>query len=305
MVNNKLFVCVLLVAGLITAQQAPQAADSKKQWQAAVQIFKSNGNAPHILASAQKVVQQGYDARQVLNDAIINDVPSVVAWLLDTTKIATSTKFDDRDLLMQAAFARAPNVIELLLGRGFKINKKGPSDVSVLMYGALGGSPNVVKLLIKNGADITAKDNDGNFALRFALTGPTTLYDDVQGGENPRDTFMYLIQQLQAKQKEAFNINAENNDGWTLLMTAANQLMPQVVRELVTKYHARTDSKANGKTALDLAQMAIAAYTENLPRYKKEAAQETGETKKIYQHAIEHAQQKLKDGGQILKILGR
>lgn len=156
--------------------------------------------------------------------------------------------------------------LKMLLDHGADPNVIGGFGISAVGWAIQRGNITTIKTLLDHGADIHVMGNSSWIdwtALIFASGRGTT--DDYGKYVEP----IYLVEWL--LDEKNMDVNDKTDDGWTALMSAAEEGHPQTVKLLLdhgADVHAATDG---GETALTeaLKWMALADSNNEKERYKE------------------------------------
>lgn len=135
--------------------------------------------------------------------------------------------------LLDAAGKGDTNVVKAMLERGADVNAKDNEGETALRLAVTSGKTDVVKLLIEKGADVNAISEDVLFG------GTALMLAAVFGNMNMVQTLL----------DNGADVNAEDKNGITALMNAAFNGYLGIVRVLIER-GADVNSNEYGRTAL-------------------------------------------------------
>jgi hypothetical protein len=146
--------------------------------------------------------------------------------------------------LMEAIFHDNLEAVCFFLGHGADVGYEDRHKRTPLHEAAMKKNPAIVDTLIKAGADVQRKDASGWTPLHSVFNG----YGSSDKDEDIIETLRILI-------SHNADINAKNNDGTTVLMLAAGNIVakPEIVRFLLQYNPDINAVNAAQKTALILA----------------------------------------------------
>ena len=146
--------------------------------------------------------------------------------------------------------ANTATKIKLLVARGAQLNARDEEGRTALMHAVERGDVEVVEALLQAGADASVSDENGATALLYALAEPES-YKAPDLGSNRLAAARLL---LHAK---IGNVNAQNENGETLLMRAVIRGDAEIVKSLLDHGADANLSDVLGHTA------AVFAYEKN------------------------------------------
>ena len=155
--------------------------------------------------------------------------------------------------------------VKLLVAHGAQVNIADEVKKTALMYAVERGEVEVVEALLQAGADASAIDEDGATALMHALEEPPPY--------NPEESAKLRKRRIEAarlllQRGNVGNINAQNEDGETLLMRAVNLGEAELVTALLERGADANLSDVLGRTALVLAYEKDQTATQELLKRK-------------------------------------
>jgi len=140
--------------------------------------------------------------------------------------------------LLQACYKNSLEVISFLLKHTDAINHSNKKGITALTNAIKGNSPKIIELLLKNGADVSVLDKKGNNLMSYLIESYSHKNEkafnhkivvletsglDVSAIQKNGNTLYHLaikkqsIALLKCIKKFNQNINAKNNDGYTVL----------------------------------------------------------------------------------------
>ena len=174
--------------------------------------------------------------------------------------------------LMWAAGWGYTETVKVLIDAGANVNATGKHDHTALMMsaGAAVGAvreshTETVKVLVEAGADVSAKQKDGKTALMFAaVNGHTEIVEILERAESQTKSTAYVdinaelveavysgnTARVEQLLRQGAEVNVEQKNGWTVLMSAAHGGHAETVQLLID---AGADMAKYGDTALMLA----------------------------------------------------
>jgi len=155
--------------------------------------------------------------------------------------------------------------VKLLVAHGAQVNTKDEESKTALMYAVDRGEVEVVEALLQAGADASVVDEEGATALMHALEEPPPY--------NPEESAKLKKRRIEAARVlllrgNVGNINAQNEDGETLLMRAVNLGEAELVTALLDRGADANLSDVLGRTALVLAYEKDQTSTQELLKRK-------------------------------------
>ncbi|OQS03771.1 inversin protein alternative isoform, partial [Thraustotheca clavata] len=142
--------------------------------------------------------------------------------------------------------------LEQLVKRGVPLDDRDENGRTALMFAAAEGDPNIVNFLLQNNAPLEAIDNNGANALSIAsgecrrILEREVLCRIVRDGDI--QTFMEIL-----AENATMDIEQEDENGKTLLMLAAENGHPDLVKLLLDRNADLDAAQSEGKTALSYA----------------------------------------------------
>ncbi|XP_019857637.1 PREDICTED: ankyrin-1-like [Amphimedon queenslandica] len=127
-------------------------------------------------------------------------------------------------------------VVKLLLRKTHDINHQQETGETFLMLACDCGHKDIVLTLLENGADPNICDNKGNSALHYVLLSNSS-------GDNILDIIQTLL-------SWNINVNAQNNNGMTPLLTACSKGYTEAILLLLLDKADPNITDNKGKTAL-------------------------------------------------------
>lgn len=181
--------------------------------------------------------------------------------------------------LLAAAIAAKKSAMALeLLNNGADPNQVFMNNLTALTYALVIGRAEIAKLLIDKGADVNKKVQDGYPPIYYAINYPDMVTTLLKKGANPNQTFwdrikytekgehLTLLNELASTEQEYNEVIkilladprtivdwANELDGKTALMLAAEKAHTKIVKLLVNAGADVHKKDKNGKTALMLA----------------------------------------------------
>ena len=166
--------------------------------------------------------------------------------------------------LHKAVQSRSIGMVDVLVAEGADVNAKDRSGMTPLFLTVFLPSKEIAELLIKNGADVNTKDGRGRTPLDLAIQQKETEYAELlrkhEGKSGANDSIhiaasvgnIAVVKQHLAAGVDV-NVNAQRNDGWTPLHTAARFGQKEVSELLIAKGANVNASDNRGGTPLDAA----------------------------------------------------
>ncbi len=189
----------------------------------------------------------------------------VVKYLISKRADVNAEDSNGNTALMWASQNGHLNVVKYLAENGADVNAKNIDGKTVLTFASQEEHLNVVKYLVENGADVHAKDDDGKTALMWAsqyghteivkyLENPPALKDNTTKIND--DWFEAIemgdIQQIEKLLKQGFDINTQDDSGWTGIMLAIS-LEDDTIVDFLVSQGANLDIKNHkGQTVYDM-----------------------------------------------------
>lgn len=194
---------------------------------------------------------------------------SIIYLLLDKEVDVNVYNNDKKTILMHASqrlktlWIEHKKIIKKLLNKGANIYAKDMFGITVLMYAANAGNYDIVKILVDKGVDIHEKDEDGKNALYYAVeySWDSGYANDLEkqkeskekiielllnknadintGDKSTGNTLLHIASYygnsklVQLCISNKININAQNNDGRTGLINAAENGSADIVDKLL------------------------------------------------------------------------
>ena len=126
--------------------------------------------------------------------------------------------------------ANSAEKVKLLVARGAQVNTRDKESRTALMFAVDRGDVEVVEALLQAGADASVVNEKGATALMYALQEPSPY--------NPQETAKLTKRRIEAarlllSRGNIGDVNAQNEDGETLLMRAVNLGEPELVKALL------------------------------------------------------------------------
>ena len=126
--------------------------------------------------------------------------------------------------------ANSAEKVKLLVARGAQVNTRDKESRTALMFAVDRGDVEVVEALLQAGADASVVNEKGATALMYALQEPSPY--------NPQETVKLTKRRIEAarlllSRGNIGDVNAQNEDGETLLMRAVNLGEPELVKALL------------------------------------------------------------------------
>lgn len=154
---------------------------------------------------------------------------------------------DGETALMEANSAEK---VGLLVARGAQVNTRDKEGRTALMFAVDRGEVEVVEALLQAGADAGVVNQEGASALMYALQEPSPY--------NPQETAKLTKRRIEAARLLLLrgnigDVNAQNEDGETLLMRAVNLGEPELVKALLDHGADVNRNDVLGSTAVILA----------------------------------------------------
>lgn len=143
-------------------------------------------------------------------------------------------------------------ITELLLANGAEINYSPQSDKTLLMYAVKQANSTLINHMLEKGFSVNQADAEGNTSLMY-VSDMVEQYADSPVNEIIND-INKVVPILQAK---GADINAQNNNGETLLIKIAKQKNPNyalIAAALIDLGAAAEKKDQYGKTAADYAR---------------------------------------------------
>lgn len=216
-----------------------------------------------ILDAGADVNVRDNNGRTVLMKAAGSGDFNLIRTLIDKGADVNVKSNRGETMLMAAAGGGDPEVFRLFLDKGQDVDAKDEDAKTALMYAAWGGNVDIVKALLEAGADVNAKDNSGRTplmaAVRFDNPDIARLLLDKGADVNAKEdrlgwtaltgcgdaaeTFGILI-------RAGADVNARDNDGWTVLLTEAGRGHIENVKSLIAAGADAAAATSHGKTAL-------------------------------------------------------
>jgi len=151
--------------------------------------------------------------------------------------------------------ANSPAKIKLLVAHGAQVNAKDEKGETALMHAADRGEVEVVQALLQAGADASMRDAAGATALMRALSD-----EDTERTAEPEKLMKRRLEAARLLSRAKLgNINAQNKNGETLLMRAANFGETEIVKNLIARGADVNRTDVFGNTA------AVFAYENDHP----------------------------------------
>lgn len=154
---------------------------------------------------------------------------------------------DGETALMEANSAEK---VKLLVARGAHVNTTDKEGRTALMHAVDRADVEVVEALLQAGADASAVNQEGATALMYALQEPSPY--------NPQETAKVTKRRIEAarlllSRGKIGDINAQNEDGETLLMRAVNLGETELVKAMLDRGADANRNDVLGDTAVILA----------------------------------------------------
>jgi ankyrin repeat protein len=182
------------------------------------------------LEAAKAMIREGHEA-DVFAAAALGLVPRLVALLEKNPALVHDRGLFGDCPLHLAVKGGQLQAAKMLIDRGADVNASNLRGRRPLHVAAWGAHMDAAVLLVDRGADVNARDVDGNSPMRYAAPG--------------------MVRFLAGK---GANINAGDNEGWTLLHHRAALGQEEWVKLLIS-LGADTNAKTSGgETAADLAR---------------------------------------------------
>jgi ankyrin repeat protein len=126
--------------------------------------------------------------------------------------------------------ANSAEKVKLLVARGAQVNTRDKESRTALMFAVDRGDVEVVEALLQAGADASVVNEKGATALMYALQEPSPY--------NPQETAKLTKRRIEAarlllSRGNIGDVNAQNEDGETLLVRAVNLGEPELVKALL------------------------------------------------------------------------
>jgi len=146
--------------------------------------------------------------------------------------------------------ANSAEKVRLLVARGAQVNTKDKEARTALMFAVDRGDVEVVEALLQAGADASVVNEKGASALMYALQEPSPY-----NREEPAKLMKRRIEtaRLLLLRGNIGDVNAQNEDGETLLMRAVNLGEPELVKALLDHGADVNRNDVLGSTAVILA----------------------------------------------------
>ena len=146
--------------------------------------------------------------------------------------------------------ANSAEKVRLLVARGAQVNTKDKEARTALMFAVDRGDVEVVEALLQAGADASVINEKGASALMYALQEPSPY-----NREEPAKLMKRRIEaaRLLLLRGNIGDVNAQNEDGETLLMRAVNLGEPELVKALLDHGADVNRNDVLGSTAVILA----------------------------------------------------
>jgi ankyrin repeat protein len=160
----------------------------------------------------------------------------IIALLLDAGADKDKQNLNLRTPLNYAITTGDPGIVRLLIDNGVKIDTPGWLGLTPLCEATMSKKTEIVQLLIDSGAEINRRDEHGQTALHWAISGGFLSAEIVR-----------LLIENKA------DANIANDGGWTALHWAirlGGLLSVEIVRLLITEKNINVKDK-NGDTPLD------------------------------------------------------
>ena len=174
---------------------------------------------------------------------------------------------DGETALMEANSAEK---VTLLVARGAQVNTTDKEGRTALMFAVDRGDVEVVGALLQAGADASVVNQEGATALMYALQEPSPY--------NPQETAKLTKRRIEAARMLLLrgnigDVNAQNEDGETLLMRAVNLGEPELVKALLDRGADANRSDVLGTTPVILAYEKDQAAIQELLKSKAKKRQ--------------------------------
>jgi ankyrin repeat protein len=146
--------------------------------------------------------------------------------------------------------ANSAEKVRLLVARGAQVNTRDKEARTALMFAVDRGDVEVVEALLQAGADASVINEKGASALMYALQEPSPYIR-----EEPAKLMKRRIEtaRLLLLRGNIGDVNAQNEDGETLLMRAVNLGEPELVKALLDHGADVNRNDVLGSTAVILA----------------------------------------------------
>jgi len=146
--------------------------------------------------------------------------------------------------------ANSAEKVRLLVARGAQVNIRDEEARTALMFAVDRGDVEVVEALLQAGADASVVNEKGAPALMYALQEPSPY-----NREEPAKLMKRRIEtaRLLLSRGNIGDVNAQNEDGETLLMRAVNLGEPELVKALLDHGADVNRNDVLGSTAVILA----------------------------------------------------
>ncbi|MEM9884802.1 MAG: ankyrin repeat domain-containing protein [Bacteroidota bacterium] len=167
-----------------------------------------------------------------------------------------------RTALMYAAEEGNLEIVKILVEKGIDINETDEEERTALSYGVEEGNRSLVRYLLEKGADMMLKDQDGKRAIDYAIeeeyeemVNILLEHKDDYDEDERIETKFEMVNNDNLRLAKRFiqteaDANVSNEEGWTLLMEAADEANFDFVQFLVEK-GADVNAQSNmGWTAL-------------------------------------------------------
>lgn len=135
-----------------------------------VQEIQQGGPVALLLIAQGANVNVKSEETPVLFFAVGDELPDVVAAMIDHGANLRSTDGEANTALMYAVSDDSIGILQILLAHGVPVNAQNKEGKTALMEAARRQQLHALKLLLKAGADVTIKDQQGDTALKIART---------------------------------------------------------------------------------------------------------------------------------------
>ena len=174
---------------------------------------------------------------------------------------------DGETALMEANSAEK---VKLLVARGAQVNTTDKEGRTALMLAVDRGDVEIVEALLQAGGDASVVNKEGATVLMYALQEPSPY--------NPQETAKLTKRRIEAARMLLLrgnigDVNAQNEDGETLLMRAVNLGEPELVKALLDRGADANHSDVLGTTPVILAYEKDQAAIQELLKSKAKKRQ--------------------------------